>query len=671
MIFKTVAVLLFAVTLTYSSPEISDSELDRILDESINLFKSPEKISTVNKRNDAVRLYRKGVRPEVEASGQQAGAFSHASTVLSQKYNISFERAQQRLEARATARPNFDANSICGRTFTCNAPYPYRTLDGVCNNLQSPGSGMAVSRFERILAAEYDDGTQSMRQTSVTGSQLWSPRIVSLLCHNDTNVPNNQVTHMVVFFGQFIDHDMTSTPEFQNFQCCQNPTLPQCMPISVPSNDPWYSQFGISCLDIGRSIPACGTGVREQINQVSSFLDGSHIYGSSQNEHNALRHPNGYMMLTDTNTALLPKDNQAQNCGNPASNIICFKAGDDRVNENPGLTSMHTLFIREHNRIAQILRNLNPSWTTALIFEETRRAVVAELQNVVFNEFLPAILGSTTMSNIGLNLPAPGSFSTYASNVSPMIWNEFATAAYRFGHSLIQNLFSLTGSNSLPLETSFQNPQIIYQSTANIDRLLMGSTQQPAQAYDNFVVQAVTRHLFQQPNVPFGSDLVSLNLQRGRDHGIPGWTAYRRACGLSVPTSFNDLPAIFGSTSKVDGVFDAYAVVDDIDLFTGGLHELPTSGGVVGPTFNCIISRQFKRLFDGDRFFFTHSGQTGSFRSAQLANIRSRTLGSIMCDNSQPTVTDTQSNVFLLGQSRVACSNQPKLNLNGWVAAGF
>jgi len=618
---------------------------------------------------NSTHFYKKRLSPEVKEIGLRSIIFAEAADRIAREHDIALEEAERILDKRAAPRPGFNANLICSRTIgACNTQTRYRTSDGSCNNLVRPDNGMAIIRMDRMLPAVYNDGVQTFRK-SVTGDDLLSPRIISLILHPDRNILHNIVTTMVVGFGQFLDHDITSTPENTNLQCCTNRNNPECMPITVPTNDDFYAQFQIGCLDIGRSIRACGTGRREQINQVSAFIDGSQIYGSSVQEQNNLRSFSNGMLLTDTqNNRLLPKDQNAVNCGVPQNGILCFRAGDDRLNENPGLTSMHTIWLREHNRIAAGLRTLNPSWNDETLYQETRRIVIGELQNIVYSEYLPVVLGSNTMANFALNLPAGSGTSTYNSNTVPNIFNSFATAGYRFGHTLIPNAYNMPGNGQFLLENNFQNPQVIYQSPANIDRIMQGFVTQPAMDYDNWMSQAVTNHLFQQPNAPFGTDLAALNIQRGRDHGLPPYNDFRASCGLNRIASFQDLLPIVGDQDIVTRITNSYRNVNDIDLWPAGISELPLPGAVVGPTFACILGRQFNRLIYGDRFFFTHASQAGSFTVNQRANLRQRTLGSVICDNANPTVTSAQQNVFIRQQTPVACVNQPKLNLNNWKA---
>ena len=126
-------------------------------------------------------------------------------------------------------------------------------------------------------------------------------------------------------------------------------------------------------------------------------------------------------------------------------------------------------------------------------------------------------------------------------------------------------------------------------------------------------------------------DIVALNIQRGRDHGLPSYNTYRQLCGLSKLTTFSDLTTALNGTLNRFTVVNqptplkqiaaflasAYASVDDIDLYVGGLSESPVTGGVLGPTFSCLIGENFSRLKSSDRFFYEVGGQPGSFTAGK------------------------------------------------------
>ena len=111
--------------------------------------------------------------------------------------------------------------------------------------------------------------------------------------------------------------------------------------------------------------------------------------------------------------------------------------GDSRVNEQPNLAVMHTLFLREHNRVARKLGEINPQWEDETLFQESRRIVVAEWQHIVYNEWLPILLGQENMDRFGLYPLTKGFSNSYKTDFDPRIKNSFAAAAFRIGHTMI------------------------------------------------------------------------------------------------------------------------------------------------------------------------------------------------------------------------------------------
>lgn len=97
-------------------------------------------------------------------------------------------------------------------------------------------------------------------------------------------------------------------------------------------------------------------------------------------------------------------------------------------------------------------------------------------------------------------------------------------------------------------------------------------------------------------------DLAALNIQRGRDHGLPGYNAWRTFCNLSAPNSIEGLQDHITNATVRRKLRDIYGDdPDNIDLWVGGLLEDTLPGTQLGPTFQCIIGNQFRRLRDGDR----------------------------------------------------------------------
>ena len=138
---------------------------------------------------------------------------------------------------------------------------------------------------------------------------------------------------------------------------------------------------------------------------------------------------------------------------------------------------------------------------------------------------------------------------------------------------------------------------------------------------------------------------VSQVIQQGRDHGLPGYVRWRRFCGLPAVDSFDDLRDVM-SAGAVNILQNTYQTIEDIDLYTGGLAEVPSKGAVVGPTFACLIGRQMFYYKSGDRYWYENDIPPSSFTKEQLNEIRKTTLARVICDNIK-TVDFIQPNVFI------------------------
>ena len=338
----------------------------------------------------------------------------------------------------------------------------------------------------------------------------------------------------------------------------------------------------------------------------------------------------------------------------------CFLAGDGRSNEQMALACLHTLFLREHNRIAKQLKKLNPDWNGVEIYQETRKIVGAVLQKITYEDFLPIIIGNS--------LPK---YNQYDPNVDPGILNSFATAAFRFGHSLIRPTFDRLDQGFNPTGKPFLLREMFFNNTFirenDIDQLLLGLVGNESQIVDRTIADGILNHLFERPHSP-GLNLAALNIQRGRDHGLPGYNAFRCKCSLTNAKSFKDTANEIRNPRNRKLLSGLYKDDPNLaDLWVAGLAEAPVSGGTVGETFACIIREQMRRVRDGDRFFYMNDDV---FSNQQLQEIRKASLSKIMCDNLN-NIVSVQPNAFMSGLPRKECSQIPGIELSAWKGGRF
>ncbi|MDJ0662148.1 MAG: peroxidase family protein [Crocosphaera sp.] len=515
-------------------------------------------------------------------------------------------------EVDGSGTPVFSGNTYDLRWDDVISENAFRTFNGLNNNLTHPEYGEEGIQLLRLSPAAYEDGYSEPRGGGInTPFTLPNPRAISnaIADQGEVSIPNSfNLSDWFWQWGQFIDHDIDLT---------EPGPLGEPFDIPVPLGDPDFDPFftGTQVIPLTRSIFDPNTGFdpgdgsanpREQINEITAFLDGSMVYGSNATTAAALRASDsditGRMATSIGNNGevLLPVDG----AGN-------FMAGDIRVNEQFGLTAVHTLWVREHNTIADKLgdildkgvgnkfKKLNELFEESglsrgdFIYESARRLVGAKIQIITYNEFLPLLLDDDVIAD----------YTGYDDTVNPGIFTEFSTGLFRFGHTMLSpQLLKVDDAgniDSVALRDAFFNPSAIVAD--GVDPFLKGLEVQLAQELDTMLVDDVRNFLFGPPGAG-GFDLASLNIQRGREHGVPGLNAVRQSLGLSAHANFDELT---GNDTELSAKFaSVYSSVDEVDLWIGGLAEEQFGDSIVGETMNAIIGLQFQNLRDGDRFFY-------------------------------------------------------------------
>ena len=562
-----------------------------------------------------------------------------------------------------------------------------RTLDGRDNNPRHPAWGQAGTQYLRVAAPNYADGVGRM----VSGPPA---RYISNRVFNDVGqnlFSENGISQWGWSWGQFVDHDIG----------LRDQTPGESVPIAFVATDPLEDfRNDFPAMSFTRTPAASGTGVtspRQQINTLSSYIDGSGLYGVDRDRLEWLRvgpidndlSDNGARLLLTADGYLPRRDARGDAAAAPQMELPgpliatpdrAVVAGDVRANENIALTALHTLFAREHNRIVAAL----PSYLSAeMRFQIARRVVGAEIQFITYTEFLPTL---------GVKL---AHYKGYNRFVNAGLSNEFAVVGYR-AHSMIHGEFDATVASdtytddqleafrkqgitvgeeagqvtlAIPLSVAFGNPDLLEQ--VGIGPLLESLGAERQYKNDEQIDNALRSVLFQvpKPGIPDPTvcfspvvnpdcftgviDLGAIDIQRGRDHGLPTYNSLRRAYGLPLQKSFTaitgektdrcpsdpeigtpciDDPDILDFVEvrdKDDQVIPPdsqaaqeeavvgvrrttlaarlraiYGDVDGVDAFVGMLSERHVHGTEFGRLQLAIWKRQFEALRDGDRFFY-------------------------------------------------------------------
>jgi peroxidase len=497
----------------------------------------------------------------------------------------------------------------------------FRPIGGSGNNHENPDLDVVPGSPEIALAPlNFAPGTDN---GLVDGP---NPRTISNVISGGTGADgqNGQTTDPVAsawiyVFGQFVDHDLDLE---------ETPLTSAAINILVPRGDPVFPS-GTSIL-MTRDTRSPDTNTI--INTTAGYLDLSQLYGSTVEIAASLRNADGTLVSSNNGQAL------------PVINDT-FVTGDPRVMENPELTAVTTLFMREHNFWVRTLKAKHSEWTGDQLYNMAKAITTAEYQNIIYEEYLPLLIG-----------PVLGPYRGYNPNIDAQVTQEFSTAAFRLHTQVSDTQEGLDNNGNVvfteSLAQAFSNTPEIDESNG-INPLIRALGVDFSQATDVYVMAALRNLLF--AGLVGGGideiDLIAIDIQRERDAGLGTLNQTRQAIGLERYDSFAELtpdPVLQKNLQTV------YGAIDKVDLFIGGLAENHAPDASVGPTFQVIIARQFHALRTGDRFFWMNEG----FNDETASMISNTTLADIIKRNTD--TTNLQANVFVEAPLPAALPNHVK-----------
>jgi len=600
-----------------------------------------------------------------------------------------------------------------------------QSLSGVNNNEFFPHTGQAGVNYFRVASPRYADGLS--RPVAGPNSRLISNRVFNDVHQNLFS--ERRVTQWGFTWGQFIDHTIGLRDDVGTTAN---------IPFSTTDTLETFTD-SLGVVPFVRSKAASGTGVnnaRQQANTVSTWIDASAVYGDTDTRLDWLREgtvdgnpdnnganllmPNNYLPRRDSrgNASTAPTVQvDGRLLATPGKAAV---AGDVRANENIALTATQTLFAREHNRIVSLLP---ASMSAQNKYQLARAVVIAEQQYITYTQFLPAM---------GVQLPA---YNGYNPDIDSTLANEFATVGYR-AHSQVHGELEIEteaarysaatlaalenqgvevtvdGADvdiAVPINVASFNPDLV--SSIQLGPLLKGIGGESEYKNDEEIDNQLRSVLFQVPVAGNTAcldgptlpecfrgvvDLGAIDIERGRDHGMPSYNQLRNAYGLPSKTSFraitgeaseafpvdplltpgnevndpnsldftalfdiNGNPIALGSPDAADaatrGVLRTplaarlkaiYGSVSNVDAFVGMVAEPHVAGAEFGELQLAIWKEQFQASRDGDRFFYLNDPLQSFIRQNYGIDYR-RTLAQVIAANTDIPLADLAANVFV------------------------
>ncbi|XP_051159771.1 peroxidase-like [Leptopilina boulardi] len=417
---------------------------------------------------------------------------------------------------------------------------------------------MTFTRFSRLVPANYADGFYEPR-LATSGENLPLARVLSRILSPDKKIRDPKHTVLFLQWAQVSVHDIVQSHVRENTNetnCCSNEgklvrdpaKYPLCYPALVPKDDPDYKKSGIECFnqflrqhtDVYRGCTP-RNGVQNQLTETTSYIDLSLVYGRTDEEANSLREFRGGRLLADIrqNKEWPPR---SDTCVENAK--VCYRTGDKRTNLGIQLAFFVVTLLRQHNRMAQELSELNPHWDDEKLYQETKRIYIAISQHITYNELLPIMLGEEYTHHEKITYDTMNYVNDYNPSMDASSLGELVAAVMRSFHTLLSPDYNLVNENRDPPQVSanineyFNNPSII-EKDDNYDCAIRGFATQPQEGADQYYDKMYTTELNLGENITI-TDVRAMDIQRGRDFGLGTYNQYREFCGFPRAKKWKD-----------------------------------------------------------------------------------------------------------------------------------
>ncbi|KAM3958623.1 salivary peroxidase/catechol oxidase-like [Aphomia sociella] len=558
-----------------------------------------------------------------------------------------------------------------------------RRVDGTCVNPKFPSRGGSPTPMLRMLPARF--GLGNTLQPASNGSELPSTRELRVKILSDGFPEDRRFTALASFFLVTSVIDVADLLVLLRFvvvsECCigntPNRLSPQCIPISVPQDDPYLRQTGIRCMNLTRfptyqelgcipnSLPA------ERYNTPTPLTDLSIVYGFTNERERQVRTYEGGLLRSEMRNGIERPPGTAPFCVNnqlPAENS-CYEYGDS-YGSNLLLTGSITTmwFYREHNRLTRKLAQVNPCWDDQTLFETARQINIAQFQYILYYELYAEILGRQNALATGVIYNTKGYVNDFDERYKPGVYHEYVVGT-RWFHVMQDGRTDLYSNNGKFLGSRTTVDDELRSGVFEVNNteadLTQGAFRRPSSKIDDVLDPDMAERIFGE--FQRAADIGAIDMMRGRDQGLASYNSYRKICGLPVARKFKDFEDTI-NPDKVEQLRRIYEEIDDVEVMAAIYSERILKDAWVGPTLFCIIVRNLVEWRKSDRHFFEHGDIPTALTLPQLNQVRKTSIARVLCDSGD-RVDHIQPYAFYQagkGNEITSCKNIPGIDLTEW-----